>query len=754
MHDSKVKNCLQSELKEAKPSNAASQPSKVTSSETATTTTRSPSRTIAAPKKRAVSELASRIESKTALSVPAVQERGEPQKKPADAKLLLDKEETEKYKPTNDSGGGRLEESCKEEKQGESPVKNDEQTNLKGKLEDAATKKTGEAPLLPINATSFEKTNNTEKGESELNNALPKSPAPAKNESVRNKNSSVEFVNQQRSPKKDVSSVKAASEKKEPCPTLPTTSPKKPSAPQVIQLATKASLDAPSKSPQQAKLVPPPPILPKSSKSSGGQGLQSPKSKPTIITVATSTTTGSPTKATSTSSKSPLAQRPAVSSSSAASKVLPPSPVKVSNNQVRIVSNQVILPKATTSTVFLQKTTGQQKIMPKTTGHQMIMPKPISRPVLLPKPPAGGAKTSPVLLPKMSKPLGQPAMRSPNSKPTIITVGKSGAVSPTKAAVVQKPILSPSKPLVMGPSSRLTSPAASLGLDKPVVAGVSRPALGGISLSKPPVVPLVSPHKEPAGEKGLTVSLEPKRPTVVEKSKAPVVKTVELPRRVVEASNRQQQLAKPATTNTVEVVLPPPTTTTEPAKEVSTPSVVVEGGALGADGLAALSQLQMIGEDGNPGEEMIYLLVDDGTDPNLALENQTLYIDPNQLAAATGGVLTLGSDLGSGHMIIQGNGSTGPLVLQASEGGSVTEGQVLLMMPEMTTGMVGDVLPPLTSTLGLVTSADTSGGIATLPSHPSSSLLAQVRLSISCLEPSFTWFPLPEYFSRFCKIRF
>merc|ERR1719447_2520645 len=221
------------------------------------------------------------------------------------------------------------------------------------------------------------------------------------------------------------------------------------------------------------------------------------------------------------------------------------------------------------------------------------MPKPVSRPVLLPKPASSGSKPvpGPVLLPKISKPMGPTAMRSPNSKPTIITVGKTTALSPTKTAhtkpaVVQKPVLagSPSKPLVMGPSSRLTSPSASLGLDKPVVAGVSRPALGGISLSKPPVVPLVSPHKEPAGEKGLTVSLEPKRPTVVERSKAPVVKTVELPRRVVEASNRQQQLAKPATTNTVEVLLPPPTTTTtsEPAKEVSTPSVVVEGAALGA----------------------------------------------------------------------------------------------------------------------------------------------------------------------------
>ena len=158
--------------------------------------------------------------------------------------------------------------------------------------------------------------------------------------------------------------------------------------------------------------------------------------------------------------------------------------------------------------------------------------------------------------------------------------------------------------------------------------------------------------------------------------------------------------------------------------------MLVDGATLGAEGLAALSQLQMqIGEEGGVGDgEMIYLLVDDGTDPNLALENQTLYIDPSQLAAATGGVLTLGSDLGSGHMIIQGNGNTGPLVLQASEGGSVTEGQVLLMMPEMA---AGDVLPPLTSTLGLVTSADTSGGIATLPSHPSSSLLAQVNFFLN-----------------------
>merc|ERR1719507_1711059 len=223
----------------------------------------------------------------------------------------------------------------------------------------------------------------------------------------------------------------------------------------------------------------------------------------------------------------------------------------------------------------------------------MIMPKPVSRPVLLPKPASSGSKPvpGPVLLPKISKPMGPTAMRSPNSKPTIITVGKNAALSPTKTAhtkpaVVQKPVLagSPSKPLVMGHTSRLTSPSVSLGLDKPVVVGVSKPALGGISLSKPPVVPLVSPHKEPAGEKGLTVSLEPKRsPVVVEKSKAPVVKTVELPRRVVEASNRQQQLPKPSTTTAVEVVQPAPpqrAPASEPAKEIPAASMLVDGATL------------------------------------------------------------------------------------------------------------------------------------------------------------------------------
>ena len=671
-------------------------------------------KTIVAPKKRVVSELEGGDSGKS-------KEKGEPLKSPVKA----EKEEplSEKEKQTE---GSRKE---REEKKAKSPARKVEAVKRAGKLEGLASKKPFEVALSHGSPPLSNSTSRTNRGEAETKPkpVSSESCAVVKSESVQNKVPPTveETVNQQGPTlqrkdcsKTELSPVKSSIDRKEVIqPGASPASPKKPSAPQVIQLSS-PKMEASPKS-QVVKLVPPP-ILPKSSKPP--VPMQSPNSKPTIITVGTVPTTLSPTKVPS--SKPALAQKPA---SSAASKVVP----KVSSNQVRLVHNPVILPKATTATVFVQKTTGPQKIMPKTTMvHQMIMPKPISRPVLLPKPASSSGPKSvpgPVLLPKMSKPIGQTAMRSPNSKPTIITVGKSTALSPSKAAhtkpapVVQKPALSspPSKPLVVGPTSRL-------GLDKPVVAGVSKPALGGISLSKPPVVPLVSPHKEPAGEKGLTVSLEPKRAPAVEKSsKAPVVKTVELPRRVIEATK-----PKPLTTTAVEVAQPPPPQPkpSEAAKEVPAPAMVVEAGAtLGADGLAALSQLQMMGEDGGVGEEMIYLLVDDGTDPNLALENQTLYIDPNQLAAATGGVLTLGSDLGSGHMIIQNNGNTGPLVLQASEGGAATEGQVLLMMPEMAAGMVGDVLPPLTSTLGLVTSADTSGGIATLPSHPSSSLLAQVN---------------------------
>merc|ERR1719282_2003399 len=79
------------------------------------------------------------------------------------------------------------------------------------------------------------------------------------------------------------------------------------------------------------------------------------------------------------------------------------------------------------------------------------------------------------------------------------------------------------------------------------------------------------------------------------------------------------------------------------------------------DGLELVNDLPVGEADG----EMIYLLVDDGTDPNL--ENQTLYIDPSQLAAAAGGIV-LQNEAASGGLVLQ-NDAAGGLVLQNDAAG-------------------------------------------------------------------------------------
>merc|ERR1712029_983617 len=130
------------------------------------------------------------------------------------------------------------------------------------------------------------------------------------------------------------------------------------------------------------------------------------------------------------------------------------------------------------------------------------------------------------------------------------------------------------------------------------------------------------------------------------------------------------------------------------------------------DGLELVNDLPVGEADG----EMIYLLVDDGTDPNL--ENQTLYIDPSQLAAAAGG-LVLQSESGV-PVLLQAAGAagstaasqTGQIILQnAGDAGSALSNLVIL-----------DEKEESSKPGSIVTSADTTGGMATLPAFPSSSL--------------------------------
>merc|ERR1712025_1243098 len=136
---------------------------------------------------------------------------------------------------------------------------------------------------------------------------------------------------------------------------------------------------------------------------------------------------------------------------------------------------------------------------------------------------------------------------------------------------------------------------------------------------------------------------------------------------------------------------------------------------------------------------MIYLLVDDGTDPNL--ENQTLYIDPSQLAAAAGG-LVLQNDA-AGGIVLQNEAASGGLVLQNDAAGGLVlqgDGGVPMILQGATSSQSGQILiqnadGALSNLVilddkesAVVTSADTIGGVATLPSIPSSSLLSQVPL--------------------------
>merc|ERR1712029_593794 len=153
------------------------------------------------------------------------------------------------------------------------------------------------------------------------------------------------------------------------------------------------------------------------------------------------------------------------------------------------------------------------------------------------------------------------------------------------------------------------------------------------------------------------------------------------------------------------------------------------------EGLELVNDVPVADADG----EMIYLLVDDGTDPNL--ENQTLYIDPSQLAAAAGGIV-LQNEAAAGGLVLQ-NDAAGGLVLQNDAAGGLVlqgDGGVPMILQGATSSQSGQILiqnadGALSNLVilddkesAVVTSADTTGGVATLPSIPSSSLLSQVPL--------------------------
>ena len=124
---------------------------------------------------------------------------------------------------------------------------------------------------------------------------------------------------------------------------------------------------------------------------------------------------------------------------------------------------------------------------------------------------------------------------------------------------------------------------------------------------------------------------------------------------------------KPAATS-IKLDNKPAVSAVSEAIKVSDVENKVNGNKSGLNSTAAVG-LELVNDlpVGEADGEMIYLLVDDGTDPNL--ENQTLYIDPSQLAAAAGG-LVLQNDA-AGGLVLQNDAAAGGLVLQNDAAGGL-----------------------------------------------------------------------------------
>jgi len=412
-------------------------------------------------------------------------------------------------------------------------------------------------------------------------------------------------------------------------------------------------------------------------------------------------------------------------------------------------------------TIVLDKPAQSQIILNKSPPKKIIIEKPaISSPkiqndAVIRKPVV--ANVSKITLEKPRKPMVQQKQIVVNSEKPVVAglkpvVGGIGLGGPkiSKNIVLSKPVV-PQNPLPSNSSSPLKVESKIVTVTQKQETPIK---------SSTPKITLATPKKE---DKPLTISLESKKTTI-----KPIVKTVEIPKRAAKVlgnksgpvhgvssvsskpvvhldksekscKNSSVEIkldTKPSikldtkTTVKLDSVSAAPAPTFSVANVASLPvtdavDVKLNGSKLDSiptivEGLELVNDVPVADADG----EMIYLLVDDGTDPNL--ENQTLYIDPSQLAAAAGG-LVLQQD---GGLILQSESGV-PVLLQAAGAAGSTAasqtGQIILQ----NAGDAGSALSNLvildekeeSSKPGsIVTSADTTGGMATLPAFPSSSL--------------------------------
>jgi len=102
------------------------------------------------------------------------------------------------------------------------------------------------------------------------------------------------------------------------------------------------------------------------------------------------------------------------------------------------------------------------------------------------------------------------------------------------------------------------------------------------------------------------------------------------------------------------------------------------------------------------------------------LDNQTILIDESQLASAGGHNVVLQGGV-EGGLVVEGEG--GQYLLQSTTGGTRT-----VILQDASGQLVNVVVADEKDLRSPVCTADTSGGVATLPDHPSSTHHAQVPL--------------------------
>jgi len=454
-------------------------------------------------------------------------------------------------------------------------------------------------------------------------------------------------------------------------------------------------------------------------------------------------------------SRNIVLSKPVVSIQSSQKNILPPSPVKVGTKIVTIAppKESSIKPSSGATThITLANKKKEEKPLTVSLEPKKTTIKPIVKTVEIPK--------------RVSKILGASsattAIVSSPSKP-VVHLADKGIKSPSfEIKLDNKPAGTTIKldNKSVGSTIRLDNKSAgtSVKLDsQPAASTIKLDKVDG-SFLKLDNKPAASPVKLDVKPAGTSVRLDNK----------PAATSIKLDNKSAATSIKLDN--KPAVSAVSEAI------------KVSDVENKVNGNKSGLNSTAAVG-LELVNDlpVGEADGEMIYLLVDDGTDPNL--ENQTLYIDPSQLAAAAGGLvlqndaagglalqndaaagglvlqndaaggLVLQNDAAAGGLVLQ-NDAAGGLVLQndAAAGGMVLqndaagglvlqgEGGVPMILQGATSSQSGQILiqnadGALSNLVilddkesAVVTSADTTGGVATLPAIPSSSLLSQVPL--------------------------